>query len=375
MKKSRAGTETNPGTLVFHRTFYPEILFEKTCRNPKCDEKFDVSLLNKPIWFPNSDTPIHFRFRLTSDGDFLTQLIIDVGLSMPCKLTISNTEIVPIMNLSPIYFIGIKSNVRVIYNKPKPSKSFDFDIEAWCPQVLGAKSNPTLRLLIQSFFPANSNRFQFQATAKNKGEFVIKSIRLPVVTKHLCRGSEVRKVLKFDVELFVGGLSYDNELMLSAILLLDDSVYKRVDSILIESNGSDVILEDNLSQTPPNRVIQKFKIQKADHVQNVRLSISYMIIFKSSKDFHITLEIEPVLEHDSPYELKSIMAHDPKYHAVFSFKHCKHEQLILIFSALGCSILVILGCVLIYYRFGPRYVISYPEVTYIVDNSSPLIAY
>ncbi|KII66439.1 hypothetical protein RF11_02084 [Thelohanellus kitauei] len=100
-----------------------------------------------------------------------------------------------------------------------------------------------------------------------------------------------------------------------------------------------------------------------------------MIILKYSKDFHLALKIEPMDGQDSPYDLKSIMAYDTKYHATVTFKFCKNEWLIMIFSALGCCILIICFSSLIYYMVAAPIIDQYREVKYIVPTSNTSGAY
>ncbi|KII66438.1 Integrin alpha-3 [Thelohanellus kitauei] len=228
LRESGASRDTNPPIPVFHRIFYHEFSFQKKCNEPECIDDYTVSLRNKPIWYKNSDQPVKFSLRLTNNGDFLTHLIIDAGLLMSCQITIPNTEIVSISNSNPFLLISIKSSIRVVYNQPTPNGIFDFMVQALCPQVNDQTSDLVLKLSIQSFFPHYAKHFDFHATAKNAAEFIIKTKKLSVVNKHVCKGSEFKEIIKFDVELLFGGENYDNELLLSAVLILEESVYKRV---------------------------------------------------------------------------------------------------------------------------------------------------
>ncbi|KII68848.1 Integrin alpha-4 [Thelohanellus kitauei] len=375
LNEPKTETGTNKLIPVFHEIFYRKISLEKKYRRRECTEGYTVILINKPIWFQNMDKTTIFRFRLSNCKELLTHLIIDAGLSMPCKITISNAEMVPTMNSHPFAFTQIRSTVRAVYNKPTQYESFEFNVEALCQQDLGERSNLGIRLSIKSFFPYNQKRFKFVATAKYAHEFTIETKRLPVITKHICRGFQGEEIIEFNVELLFGGEDYDNELLLSAVLFFHDSVDMKVDSIHIKSNDCGVIPVDDLSQKPANQVTQKFRIQKSENVKKVRLSISFTVLMKYFKDFHTNFKIEPLLGDESPYELKSIVVNEIKYHATFSVKYCKHEWLILIFSALGLCILVTCVCIFIYHKVPSKMIDENRDVTYIVDNTSRCIAY
>ncbi|KII71044.1 Integrin alpha-6 [Thelohanellus kitauei] len=362
--------------ILFNQIFYHEVLYYKECTQKDCISDYDVTPRNKPVWYQNSDQPIIFNLLIKNNGYFLTHLIIDAGLSVACKITISNTEIVPVMDSKPIWLFRTKSNVRVLYKKITSSHgSFELSVQVQCGQVLDDRRDLTLRLLIKPVYQDNLKRFEFKATTKLAAEFTIENKRSPVITKHLCRDSEFREILEFKVELSFGGVSYDNDSLLSAVLFWDGSLNPVVDSILIESSDCSVVVEENLLRHPPNSVTQKFRILKDENIRTIRLSVSYMIRLRYSKDFHMTLKIEPVVGADIPYELKSIVTNETKYHAIISFKLCKNEWLMLVFSALGCCIVVICFCFLIYYIFPSRVVHPNRYVTYIVENSDRLDAY
>ncbi|KII66436.1 hypothetical protein RF11_02080 [Thelohanellus kitauei] len=130
-----------------------------------------------------------------------------------------------------------------------------------------------------------------------------------------------------------------------------------------------------LSRYSRYRATQKFRIIKAQRLKKVRLSISYMMIIKSTKDFHITLKVEPVVDEDSPYELKSIIGHESQHHVSVSFKFCKTEWLKMIFSALTCCILLTCLCFLIYSLIGPEDIQPIPKGTSKTETPSRAIAF
>ncbi|KII70319.1 Integrin alpha-4 [Thelohanellus kitauei] len=346
-----------------------KITFEKNCPQNECFEDYTVGLLNDPIWNQQTEEPILFSLTLTNKGDFLTHLIIDASLSMDCKIIIPNMEIVPIINSEPFGLKPKKSNIRVIYKQPTSHLgTFDFIVQALCPQVHSQISDPVLKLSIQSFLTGDTKKFEFTAKAEYKVEFLIEAMALPVVSKRVCRHSETEENVEFNIEvkknlfqLFIGGAYYDNNLLLSAVLYIGDSAGASVMSLDIKVG--------HLSKHPHDRVTHNFKITKAFNVQNIRLSLSYKMMIKPTKDFHMTLKVEPVLESDSPYKLKSIMANEAEYIVMISFQFCHKERLVMTFLALGCAILIFCCLILLYYKIVlPRYIVPRQDLTFIISN-------
>ncbi|KII73821.1 hypothetical protein RF11_08192 [Thelohanellus kitauei] len=91
---------------------------------------------------------------------------------------------------------------------------------------------------------------------------------------------------------------------------------------------------------------------------------------KTSKDFHTILKIEPVLESNSPYTLKSIMSNEVEHIALLSNRFCHKEWFMMLLSASGCLVLVIGACILVFYKIiVPNIPIPPPNLTYIVEYS------
>ncbi|KII68403.1 hypothetical protein RF11_07949 [Thelohanellus kitauei] len=115
------------------------------------------------------------------------------------------------------------------------------------------------------------------------------------------------------------------------------------------SNDCDVIGVGGLLLHTRERADQHFRINKFGNITKVRLSVTCYISFKTSKDFHITLKIVPVLEADSDYKLKSIMSQDVEFIVFYSFKYCIKEFSIIVISALALNAVILACCYLIFY--------------------------
>ncbi|KII60551.1 Integrin alpha-4 [Thelohanellus kitauei] len=361
LKSSRTTTTDDPAITLFHQIFYREISFERECPQKECIESYAVESTNDPIWFQNTDQPIEFSIQLTNKGSFLTHLIIDAGLSMDCKISIPDMEVIQNLNSSNFWFASQNSNVRVLYNKSTQSGgSFQFDVLVYCPQVINVAPDPILKLAIKSFLSRDPQKFEIRARTKFKHEFTIETKKSHTLSNKVCPDSETEKNIEFNVELSIKEDHYDNDLRLSATLNLEDTVGLSVISIDIKPLQ--------------NKVAQIFQIQKEDRVKQVRLSISCKMMIKSSKDFHITLHVEPVLESNSPYKLKSIMTNEVEQIVMISFEYCKKHLLIMIFAALGCVILIIGAGILVHIKIVvPRLITPNEDLTQFAEHQEPVV--
>ncbi|KII62309.1 hypothetical protein RF11_03351 [Thelohanellus kitauei] len=70
------------------------------------------------VWLQNTDLQVKFRLRLTNNGDFLTHLLSDDSLSMPCKITISDIGFSRVLTSIPDSMDYTKSHARFQYNRP-----------------------------------------------------------------------------------------------------------------------------------------------------------------------------------------------------------------------------------------------------------------
>ncbi|KII69062.1 hypothetical protein RF11_09923 [Thelohanellus kitauei] len=87
-----SGGADNNTSSYFKQEHFSEISFEKRCRAIKCVENYTVTLVDYPIFFPNTDKPVIFDFNLTNYGDFITHFILEADFSLPCDLSIIDHE-------------------------------------------------------------------------------------------------------------------------------------------------------------------------------------------------------------------------------------------------------------------------------------------
>ncbi|KII72886.1 Integrin alpha-3 [Thelohanellus kitauei] len=231
--ESQENTNTDEESIIYKRNFFSEIFFEKKCNRICNDNSYTVKIRENTIWFQNSDEFIYFYLKLTNNGDILTHLIIEAGLNFPCDITIFD-EKMKNYQLSGLLFQSTKYRIRFLYpKKTKYNEYFDFIVRASCPQILDRKIDLVLELSIQSFFPYAEKHFRFPTNSTFEPEFVVETILIPFKSKMVCRDIEMESTADFNVDIFIRGVNYDDQLVFVATLYFDNTSVTGVTSIRI----------------------------------------------------------------------------------------------------------------------------------------------
>ncbi|KII61276.1 hypothetical protein RF11_12527 [Thelohanellus kitauei] len=193
------------------RPFIRRELFSDKCRTNKCEENVTLELEKPALYYPNTDQPIIFDFKLRNHGDFMTHFILTAEISMKCDLSIVDIE-------THRYHHGFddiayfsdsqQTQVATVYPLVIPHNDFIiFYVKAVCSQPFDYVKAPHLKLTIHSLLPYSQQSFTFRSNVPP--EFLMKEPLTPLKEINICKFNRPELMDEITFEVFRLGL-FDN---------------------------------------------------------------------------------------------------------------------------------------------------------------------